>query len=181
MHLSVVIGDNANHFCSFSSYLSIVDTFQTKTASCDMPRFVKIPLLLTIYLWFLVILPWLSSVLYIFFPGETMKYFGGTPTPSGEFWVQVVASGDIVIGFLALVGLKTRNNEVLQLVLEAIAVYNIFHMSTFWYDHLFRKSHPKGPASYIIPLVSSIMACVWWGWWKPHQFNTNKPEIKEKK
>ena len=146
-----------------------------------MPRLVKIPLLLSIYLWSLVILPWLSSLLYIFFPGETMKYFGGTPTTSGEFWVQVVASGDIVVGFLALVGLKTRNNEVLKLVLQAIAVYCIFHMSTFWYDHVFRKAHPKGPASYIILLVTSIMAYGWWGWWKPYQFDINGIEMKQKK
>jgi hypothetical protein len=127
--------------------------------------------LLTIYLWLLVILPWLSSLLYIFFPGDTMKHFGGVRTPSGEFWVQVVASGDVVIGFLALVGLRTHNSEVLKLVLQAIAIYNIFHMSTFWYDHAFRKAHPNGPAFYIILLISSIMACGWWGWWRPHQFN----------
>ena len=119
----------------------------------------------------MVILPWLSSLLYLFFPGETMKYFGGTPTTSAQFWVQVVASGDILIGFLALVGLKTRNTEVLKLVLRAIAVYNICHMSTFWYDHTFRIAHPRGSISYIILLVVSLMACAWWGWQRPYQFN----------
>jgi hypothetical protein len=138
------------------------------------------PPLLTIYLWLIVILPWLSSLLYIFFPGETIKYFGGTPTSTGEFWVQVVASGDIVIGFLALIGLKTHHNEVLKSVLQAIAVYNIFHMSTFWYDHVFRKAHPNGPAFYIILLLTSIIVCGWWGWWKPHQFD-NRTEMKKKK
>lgn len=54
-----------------------------------------------------MILPGLSSLLYLFFPGETMKYFGGTPTTSAEFWVQVVASGDILVGFRALMGLRT--------------------------------------------------------------------------
>jgi uncharacterized membrane protein YphA (DoxX/SURF4 family) len=140
--------------------------------------------LLIIYLWLIMILSWLSSLLYIFFPGETMKYFGGTSTSSGEFWVQVVASGDIVIGFLALIGLRTRNNEVLKLVLQAIAIYNIFHMSTFWYDHVFRKAHPYGPASYIILLVTSIIACGWWSWWRPHQFNNvpvTKVRIEKKK
>ena len=77
---------------------------------------------------------------YLFFPGETMKYFGRSPTPSGEFWVQVVASGDILVGFLALVGLRTRNNEVLKLVLQSIAIYTLFHMSTFCYDHIYRRS-----------------------------------------
>ena len=96
--------------------------------------------LLRLHLSITMILPWLSSILYIFFPGETMKYFGGIPSSSGKFWVQVVASGDILIGFLALVGLRTRNNEVLKLILQAIAVYSLFHMSTFYYDHAFRKS-----------------------------------------
>lgn len=134
--------------------------------------------LLILYLWLLIILPWFSSLLYIFFPNETIKHFGGIPTPSAEFWVQVVASGDILIGFLAFVGLRTRNNEVLKLILQAIAIYNLFHMSTFWYDHTFRKAHPNGPAFYIILLVTSIIACGWWGWWRPYQFN-NTPTTND--
>lgn len=144
------------------------------------------PFLLVIYLWLMVILPWLSSLLYIFFPDETMKYFGGIPTSSAAFWVQVVASGDVLIGFLALVGLRTRNTEVLKLVLQAIAVYNIFHMCTFWYDHTFRKTHPRGPISYIILLVISLIACGWWVWLRPYHPNNesliqNKTEMKKQR
>ncbi|CAF1149160.1 unnamed protein product [Adineta ricciae] len=87
--------------------------------------------LLKIYSWISIIFPWFSSLLYLFLPGETMKYFGHSPTPSGEFWVQVVASGDILIGFLALVELRTKYNDVSKLILQSIAIYTIFHMSTF--------------------------------------------------
>ena len=129
------------------------------------------PDLLVIFLWLTMILPWFSSLLYLFVPDGTIRYFGGIPTPSGEFWVQVVASGDIVIGFLALSGLKTRNSEVLKLIFRAICVYNIFHISTFWYNHTFREPHPSGSTFYIVLSIISVIACGWWGWWKPHQFD----------
>ena len=131
--------------------------------------------LLRVYLWLSMILPWISSLLYILTPSGTIKYFGGIPTTSGEFWVQVVASGDILIGFLALSGLRTRNTEVLKLVFQALFIYNIFHMSTFWYNHIFRETHPSGPTFYIGSLIIGIIACGWWGWWKPYEFN-NKTE-----
>lgn len=122
--------------------------------------------LLKIYLSSMVFFPWFSVILYLLFPGETMKYFGHSPTPSGEFWVQVVASGDVLIGFLALVGLRTRNNEVLNLVLQSIAIYSLFHMSTFCYDHIYRRKHPNGLTSYVAFLSMSILACMWWTRWK---------------
>ncbi|CAF3627186.1 unnamed protein product [Rotaria sp. Silwood1] len=138
------------------------------------------PSVRTIYLWLTVVLPWFSSLLYLLVPGGTIKYFGGVPTPSAKFWVQVVASGDIVIGFLALAGLKTRNSQVLQLIFQAIGVYNIFHMSTFWFNHLFREAHPAGPSFYISALIISSIACGYWGWWNPYQFDSEHIKTKIK-
>ncbi|UJR24427.1 hypothetical protein I4U23_005803 [Adineta vaga] len=135
--------------------------------------------LLNIYLCLIIIFPWFSSLLYLFFPGETMKYFGDLPTSSGQFWVRVVASGDILVGFLAFIGLRTRNNEILKLVLQSIAIYTLFHMSTFWYDHTFRKQHPNGPIFYIILLVMSLAACGWWPWWKPPYHLNNSSHMKD--
>ncbi|KAJ3040418.1 hypothetical protein HK097_002564 [Rhizophlyctis rosea] len=105
-----------------------------------------------------------SVFLYLIVPLGTIQYFGGTPTPTAEFWARVVAAGDLFFAYLAFECLRpSASEELRQAGARAMAVYGLCHFSTFRFDSVLRSAHPNGDWIYFGGVAGSVVAGGWWG------------------
>ena len=117
-----------------------------------------------LYFWAGVLLPLPSICLYVFSPSGTVKHFGGTSSPSADFWCTLAASGDAWVSIMFYSVLKNPSNLVLrQSVLWGNAIYSLFHFGGFLRAHYKMEPHPSGPYMYIGSIIISWAAYLAWG------------------
>lgn len=108
-----------------------------------------------------------SSILYIFSPSGTIKYFGGIPSSSNQLWTQLTSAGDLLISYLCYVGYKnskSSNTELQSIIIRGMTVYSLFHFGLFLNHHLRVQKHPHGGLFlYAGSLACALGALFKWG------------------
>jgi hypothetical protein len=117
-----------------------------------------------LYFWLGALAPIPSILLYVIVPGGTVEFFGGTSSPSADFWCSIAASGDAVVVALCWCVLKNPNDMVLrQSVLWTNAIYSLFHFGGFARAHYMMEPQPMGPFMYIVNILIFWAAYLAWG------------------
>ena len=105
-----------------------------------------------------------SSLLYLFVPDGTVKFFGGVPTPTTNTWIPVVAAGDILCAYLLFEAARTSSAEVKRLGVRGLGLYMAFHLGAFVRGHLYSEPQPPHMlAIYASMALGTIPFVLWWG------------------
>jgi len=116
------------------------------------------------YFWAGMLLPLPSIALYVIVPAGTVEHFGGTPTPTAQFWCTLAATGDAMFSANCWSVLSHSTNvELRKSLLWVNAIYASFHFGGYLSAHCMFEPHPGGPGLYIFGLVTTWLAYFVWG------------------
>jgi len=122
-----------------------------------------------------------SSLIYLFVPDGTVKFFGGIPTPTTNTWIPVVAAGDILCAYLLFEAARTSSAEVKRLGVRGLGLYMAFHLGAFVRGHLYSEPQPlQMLAIYASMALGTVPFVLWWGVLHPprdagEQVSTEEP------
>jgi hypothetical protein len=108
-----------------------------------------------------------SVPLYAFKTDSTIASFGGTSSPTARFWVEVVASGDLLCAALCMQAFSSLRGADKAAAARLVGLYNLTHMIAFLHSHMTHEPHPRGGAVYIISIIIGSFFSLYWGWMRP--------------
>ena len=69
--------------------------------------------------------------IFLTFGKVSIVNFNGVTSPTAEFWVRVVGSGDVLCAFICFYGFFSKSAEVRTFSVRCIGLYNFVHVGMF--------------------------------------------------
>lgn len=106
--------------------------------------------------------PLLGVIPYLMFTKDTIALFAGMPSETANFWCSMIASGELCMAFVALMGLVSSRIETKQLALSTFTIYSISHFGLYLGWGLAHLSIVWN-AFFFSSIGLSVVAMILWG------------------